>query len=45
VENKVTIVPIALEPAMDTSEMLEYYVFVQSQVLEAKRMLDELLLE
>jgi hypothetical protein len=45
VENKVIVVPIELEPAMDTSQMLEYYVFVQSQVLEAKRMLDELLQE
>jgi hypothetical protein len=36
-------VPIELEPTMDTGQMLEYYAFVQSQLQEAKCMLDELL--
>jgi hypothetical protein len=30
VEDKVIVVPIELEHAMDTSQMLEYYVFIQS---------------
>jgi hypothetical protein len=43
VTDKVTTTLIELEPTIDTSQMLEYCTFVQSQMLKVERMLNELM--